>query len=181
MGRFKYLIDTPAAMEAFRAKYRIPQGVVLQYCPPKGVLTDRDVGQVVIPMIAFIEGEMTLPMRRITRDYLFNHRLTLHQCAPNMVRVLGSIDVLNERMGLGLTWHDIVHMYECHHLDKVGYYLKSWSKIIRLISCLSKSNKGMKDDYLTASGEWNDGFHYLTLAGDPGAVSLGSILWKGGV
>ena len=112
MGRFKYLIDTPAAMEAFRAKYRIPQGVVLQYCPPKGVLTDRDVGQVVIPMIAFIEGEMTLPMHRITRDYLFNHRLTLHQCAPNMFRVLGSIDVLNERMGLGLTWHDVVHMYE---------------------------------------------------------------------
>ena len=76
MGRFKDLVDTPAAIEAFRAKYHIPQGVVLQYCPPEGVLTDRDVGEVVIPMIAFIEGGMTLPMRRITRDYLFNHRLT---------------------------------------------------------------------------------------------------------
>ena len=67
MGRFKYLVDTPAAMEAFRAKYHIPQGVVLEYYPPKEVLTDREVGQVVIPMIAFIRG-MTLPMRRITRD-----------------------------------------------------------------------------------------------------------------
>ena len=78
MGRFKYLVDAPAAMEAFRARYRIPQGVVLEYCPPERVLTDREVGQVVIPMIAFIEGRMTLPMRRITRDYLLNHRLTPH-------------------------------------------------------------------------------------------------------
>ena len=33
MGRFKYLVDTLATMKAFRAKYRIPQGVVLEYCP----------------------------------------------------------------------------------------------------------------------------------------------------
>ena len=78
MGRFKYLVDTLAAMEAFRAKYHIPQGVVLKNCPPEGVLIDRDVGQVVISMIAFIEGGMAIPMRRITRDYLFNHRLTPH-------------------------------------------------------------------------------------------------------
>ena len=69
MGRFKDLVDTPTAMEAFRAKYHIPQGVVLQYCPIEGVLTDRGKGEVVIPMIAFIKGGMTLPMRRITRDY----------------------------------------------------------------------------------------------------------------
>ena len=91
------------------------------------MLIDREVDQVVIPMIAFIEGGMTLHIRRITRDYLCNHRLTPHQCTPNLFRVLGSIDVLNEQMGLGLTWHDIVHMYECHHLDKAGYYLKSLS------------------------------------------------------
>ena len=96
MGRFQDLVDTLAAMAAFRAKYHIPQGVGLQYCPLEGVLIDRGVGEVVIPMIAFIEGGMTLPMRRITRDYLFNHRLTPHQCAPNMFRILGCVDVLNE-------------------------------------------------------------------------------------
>ena len=56
MGKFKRLVDTPAAMEAFRARYRIPQGVVLEYCPLDRVLTDRDMGEVVIPMIVFIEG-----------------------------------------------------------------------------------------------------------------------------
>ena len=140
-------------MEGFKAKYHIPQGVGLEYCPPDRVLTDRDVGQVIIPMIAFIEGGMTLPMGRITRDYLINHRLTLYQCTFSLFRVLGCIDVLNKQLGLGLTWHDVVHMYKYHKLASVGYYLKSRSEVIRLISCLPKSNKGMKDDYLIVSGE----------------------------
>ena len=73
MRRFKHLVDSPAGMEGFRAKYHIPQGVVLEYCPLDRVLTDRDVGQVTIPMIAFIKGGMTFPMGRITKDYLLNH------------------------------------------------------------------------------------------------------------
>ena len=57
---------------------------------------------------------MTIPMGRVTRDYLINHRLTPHQCTPNLFRILGCVDVLNEQMGLVLTWLNIVHMYECH-------------------------------------------------------------------
>ena len=49
-------------------------------------------------MIAFIEGEMTLPMGRMTRDYLINNRLCPHQCAPNLFRVLGSVDGLETHM-----------------------------------------------------------------------------------
>ena len=79
-------------------------------------------------MIAFIDGGMTLPMGRITKDYLLNHRLTPHQCAPNLFSVLGSIDALNEQLGLGLTWHDMVHMYECHQVSGIGYNLKSQSE-----------------------------------------------------
>ena len=176
MGRFKDLVDTPAAMEAFRAKYHIPQGVVLQYYPLEGVLIDRGESEVVIPMIAFIEGGMMLPMCRITRDYLLNYRLTPHQCAPNMFRILGCVDVLDERMGLGLTWHDVVHLYECHYIEKRGYYLKSRFEVVRLISCLPISNKTMKKDFLIASGEWRDGIHCPTQAGTPGAAPLGPIL-----
>ena len=72
-------------MEGFRVKYHIPQWMVLEYCPPDQALTDRDVVQVVIPMIAFIEERMTLPMGRITGDNFLNHRLTPYQCAPNLL------------------------------------------------------------------------------------------------
>ena len=75
MGRFKYLVDSTALIEVFKEKYHTPQEVSLRYCPPEGIAFDREVGEVVIPMIAFIEGGMTLPMGRVTRDYFRNHRL----------------------------------------------------------------------------------------------------------
>ena len=109
-------------------------------------------------------------MGRVTGDYLINHKLSLHQCTPNLFRVLGSVDALNEQMGLGLTWHNVVHMYKCHKLADAGYYLKSRSNIIKLVSCLPKSNKGMKDDYLITSGEWHDGLHCPTWEGELGGV-----------
>ena len=158
MGRFKHLVDSLASMEGFRAKYHIPQGVVLEYCPPD------------IPVITFIEGGMTLPMGRITRDYLLNHKLCLHQCAPNLFRVLRSVDTLNDQMNLGLTWHNVVHMYKCHSFANAGYYLKSWSDVVRLISCLPKSNKGLKDDYLVASGEWHNSLHCPVRARKPSGI-----------
>ena len=80
------------------------------------------------------------------------------------------MDALNEQMGLGLTWHDVVHLYKCHKLSGTGYYLKSRFVIFRLISYLPKLNKGMKDDYLIVSGEWNDGLRCPTQAGDPGWI-----------
>ena len=128
------------------------------------MVTDRNEREVVIPMIAFIEGGMTLPIGRVTRDYLINHRLCPYQCAPNLFRVLGSVDALNEQMGLRLTWH------ECHSLADSGFYLKSQFNIVRLVSCLPKSNKGMKDDYVIASREWHDGLHCPTREGELGGV-----------
>ena len=86
----------------------------LRYCSTEQIATDREMGEVIIAMIAFIEGEMTLPIGRITRDYLIAHRLCPHQCAPNMFRILGCIDALNEHLQLGLTWHDVVYMYKFH-------------------------------------------------------------------
>ena len=62
-------------MEGFRVRYHIPQGVALQYCALNQILTDRRECKVVIPMIAFIEGGMTLSMDKVTRDYLINHKL----------------------------------------------------------------------------------------------------------
>ena len=61
-------------------------------------------------MIAFIKEGMMLPTGRVTRDYLIAHRLCLHQCAPNLFRVLSNVDALNEQIGLRLTWHDVVYI-----------------------------------------------------------------------
>ena len=94
MGRFERLVKTPALIELFKEKYHIPKEVLIRYCSIEGVAFDQEVGEVVIPMIAFIEGGMTIPMGRITRDYLRAHRLCPQQCDPNFFRVLGAIDAL---------------------------------------------------------------------------------------
>ena len=99
-------------------------------------------------MIAFIEDGMTIPMGTITRNYLRFSRLSPTQCAPNMFRVLGSIEALNERMDLNLTHNDVNWVYNLHNLKGQGYYLKSRYATVRLIQCLPTSNKNFKEDLL---------------------------------
>ena len=113
-------------------------------------------------MIAFIEEGMTIPMGTIIRNYLRVFRLSPTQCAPNMFRVVGSVDALNERMNLGLTHHDVNWVYNLHHLKGQGYYLKSRYPEVRLIQCLPTSNKGLKEDFLIFSRGWHDGLPYPT-------------------
>ena len=170
MGRFECLVKNSTLIEMFKEKYHIPQEVSIGYCSPEGLAFDREVGEVTILMIAFIEGGMTILMGRITKDYLCIHRLCLQQCTPNFFRILGAIDALDRHLGLGLTWYDLVHLYESHQQKGAGFYLKSRSDTVKLISCLPKSNKGMKDDYLIVSEPWHDGFPCPTQLGEPGGV-----------
>ena len=130
MGRFASLVNSPSKIELFKERYHIPQEMGLRYCSTEQIITNREMGEFIISIISFIEDRMTLPMGRITRDYLINHRLCPYQCAPNMFRILGYVNALNEHLRLGLTWHDVVHMYECHSQVDGGFYLKSshlWS------------------------------------------------------
>ena len=82
MDRFQRLVKNPALIELFKEKYHIPQEVSIRYYSSEGLAFDREVGEVTIPMIASIEGGMTIPMRRITRDYLHAHSL-----CPNNVHL----------------------------------------------------------------------------------------------
>ena len=170
MGRLEKMVNTPVGMAGFRAKYRIPPEVGLEYCHLEEIFFKRKTGEVAIPMIAFVEGGMTIPMGRITRDYLCCHRLTPYQCTANLFRILGCSNALSDQMNLGLSWHDVVHLNECHKLGD-SYYLKSRTDEVRLISCLPKSSKGLKDDHLIVSGPRHDGLHGPTRAGEPDGVS----------
>ena len=111
MGKFKSLVESEKGMRSFRAKNRIPPTVGMRYAAQGEWVSDRKTGEVVIPMIAFIEGGMTIPMGTITRNYLRFFRLSPTQYASNMFRVLRSIEALNERMNLNLTHHDVNWVY----------------------------------------------------------------------
>ena len=114
MGRFQRLVKNPALIELFKEKYHIPYEVSIRYCSTEGLALDREVEEVIIPMIAFIERGMTIPMGRIMRDYLRAHRLCPQKCALKFFRVLGAIDALDRHLRLGLTWYDVAHLYVGH-------------------------------------------------------------------
>ena len=122
MGRFKILVDSEKGLESFRARYRIPPKVGIRYCKEGQWFDEKREGEVV-PMITFIKGGIRVPMGMVTKDYLRVHKLASTQCAPNMFRILGCVDALNERMGLNLTHHYIKWVYNLHHLTKQGHYL----------------------------------------------------------
>ena len=157
MSRFKHLVDSEEGMKNFRTKYNIPLHVGVRYVAQGEWFDERKTGEVVIPMIAFIEGGMTIPMGTLTRNFLSFFWLSPTQCALNMFRVFESIVALNERMNLNLTHHDVNWIYNLHNLKGQGYYLKSRHSKVRLIQCLPISNKGLKDDFLIFSGQWHDG------------------------
>ena len=116
MGRIVYLVDSKEGLESFRAQYRIPSGVAIRYFKEGEWHEKRQEGEVVIPIIAFIESGIRIPMSIVTRDYLRTYRLAPTQCAPNIFRILKCVDALNEKMGLGLIHHDVNWIYNLHHL-----------------------------------------------------------------
>ena len=101
--------------------------MLIRYCKEGEWHEKRQEGEVVIPMIAFIEGGMRIPMSIVIRDYLRAHKLAPTQCAPNMFRILGRDDALNEKMGLGLTHHDIVRISA----------LKSYCMMLCMLLCMT--------------------------------------------
>ena len=72
-------------MNSFRIKYNIPLHVGVRYAAQGEWLDERKIGELIIPMIAFIEGGMIIPMGTLTRNFRSYFRLSLTQCTPKHV------------------------------------------------------------------------------------------------
>ena len=76
MGRFKYLMESEEGMKSFRTKYNIFPNMGVRYTAQGEWFDERKTEEVVIPMIAFIEGGMTILMGTLTRNFLRFLRLS---------------------------------------------------------------------------------------------------------
>ena len=130
----------------------------------------RREGEVMIPIIAFLEGGMRFPMRPVMMNYLRHFRLASIQCAVNVFRILGIVDALNEKIGLRLTHHDVNWCYNLQYLKGKSYYMKARDDKVRLIQCLPESSKGLNKDFLIVSGAWHNGLPCPTQEGTPGGA-----------
>ena len=179
MGRFKSLVDSEEGIESFRALYRIPPGVGFRYCREGQWHEDKQEGKEMILVIAFIEGGMKIPMGRIIKDYLWAHRLAPTQFSPNMFKILWSVDALNEKMGLGLTHHDVNWVYNLHHLKKARILPKIKAPQGQAYPVPPRIQQWAEKDFLIVSGEWHDGLPCPTRKGQPsGALVLGRLFYN---
>ena len=170
MVKLKKLVETEEAMEKFIANYRIPSNVSLRHCKMEEWHLLRRTGEVVIPILAFVEGGMRIPMGSVMKSYLRHFRLAPTQCAANVFRILGCMGALNEKMGLRLTLYDVNWCYNLQNLKGKSYYMKTRDDRVRLIQCLPDSNKGLNKDFLIVSGEWHDGLPCPMVEEEPGGV-----------
>ena len=63
-------MDSEERMKSFRTNYNIPPHVGIRYAAQGEWFDERKTGEVVIPMIAFIEGAMTIPIGTSLRTFL---------------------------------------------------------------------------------------------------------------
>ena len=167
---FFNLVDTLKHKEEFKRHYQIPSNVSIEHCNLGEWHEKSSTEAVAIPMIAFIEGWIRIPMGRVTRDFLSLYRLCPTQCVPNIFRILDSVNTINDKMGINLTHNDINWVYNCQKNNEARYYLKTRVPTVRLISCLPETNKGMDEDFLIVSREWHDGLHCPVKDGILGGV-----------
>ena len=170
MAKLKKLVETEDAMEKFITNYRIPPNISLRYYKKGEWHLKRRTGKVAIPLLAFVEGGMRIPMGPVMRSYLRHFRLAPTQCVANMFRILDCVDALNEKMRLRLTHHDVNWCYNLQNLKGKSYYMKTRDDRVRLIQCLLDSNKGLNKDFLIISEEWYDGLPCPIVEGEPSGV-----------
>ena len=106
----------------------------------------------------------------VVRDYFRHFRLAPIHCAINMFRILGSVDALNEQMGLKLTHHDVNWCFNLQYLTGKTYYMKVRDERVRLIQCLPESRKDLNKDFLIMSGAWHDDLPCTVKEGTLGGV-----------
>ena len=121
-------MDTPESKEAFMAKYNILVRVEINHCHSGKWYTKRPIGAVVIPMIVFIKDGMKIPIGKVVRGFLILYRLCTTQCSLNLFWILGSVDSLNEKMGINLSHHNVNWVYSCQNSKEIGMD-EAWMRI----------------------------------------------------
>lgn len=151
MGKFKSMVDTPERLVEFKRPYEIPEDVEVSYCPESEVEFSRGEGRVIIPLVAFVKGEVRIPMSRLLTNFLRHFKVFSDQCTPNMFRVVSNVNELNQRLGLNLIEHDINYVYSFQdsktsrfYYKTSGFYFKTRHREVRLTLGLSDSVKETK-------------------------------------
>ena len=167
-GKLAQYVNTPQAMAVFRRHYGVPDDVHLEYRFWKDALTGEP-GDLILPLVAIIEGGVCFPMDPLLPDFLDYFNLSPNQISTNVFRIVMSVVELNRRLGLDLTVHDIIATYTLRTTQNEAYSLRPRDIYNTLVNSLPDTNKDMADDFLLVRGAWHYPNHRCpTVDGRPG-------------
>ncbi len=115
MGRLAKLVNTKDKIEIFKKWYNFPEDVQIQYAS-KDDFALLQCEDLVLPIIAIVEGGVRIPMHPFLIQFLTHYRLCPLQCVPNVFRIVMGTAILNEKLGLNLTV--LAYMYKIQKTGK---------------------------------------------------------------
>jgi hypothetical protein len=155
MGKFAKLVDTEEKIVQFKRRYGFPEDVHIRYVP-YGDLALLQHQDLVLPIVAIVEGGVRIPMHTFQVRFLTHFRLNPLQCAPNVFRIVMGTAVLMEKLGLNLTVHDITYVYSLQTTGRDQYALVARNVDRKLVTGLPDSSKGRDEDFLVITGNWQN-------------------------
>ena len=155
MGRFAKLVNTEEKIAQFKSHYGFPEDVHIRYIP-YGDLALLQHEDLVLPIVAIVEGGVRIPMHPFLIQFLIHFRLSPLQCVPNVFRIVMGTTVLMEKLGLNLTVHDTTYVYSLQTTDRDQYTLVARNSDRKLVTRLPNSSKGRDEDFLVIMGNWQN-------------------------
>ena len=155
IGKFTKLVDTEEKMVQFKSRYGFPEDVHILYVP-YGDLALLQRQDLVLPIVAIVEGGVRIPMHPFLIQFLTHFRLSPLQCAPNVFRIVMGTAVLMKKLGLNLTVHDITYVYSLQTTGRDQYTLVARNVNRKLVIRLPDSSKGQDEDFLVITGNWQN-------------------------
>ena len=86
-GRLEKYVNTPEVMAVFPHHYGIPDEVQLEYRYWENIFP-KESGDLVIPVVAILEGGFHFPMDPLLVDFLNYFNLSPTQVSPNIFRIV---------------------------------------------------------------------------------------------
>ena len=105
-GKFRSIVDIAKRLATFRVRYDIPN-VGVSYCHEDDVNIRRRIETMIIPLVAFKEGGLRIPLGKLMTYFLRHFKLCPDQSTLDIFRVVSSVAEQNKRLSLNLSEHDI--------------------------------------------------------------------------
>jgi hypothetical protein len=154
-SRLARLVDSEESMTQFRQLYQIPPSVSLSYCNSDD-LPPINKGEILIPIMAIVEGGVRFPLHSFLIDFLQTINATPSQVSINLFRIIMGVIALNRILDVNLTSREIlvVYQYKCPgEKNSTLCHLKARKVDVKLVNGLPSSNKGLDKDYLRVTGD----------------------------